>query len=285
MNRTRFFGWFSWVLLAAICGFNIYHSNGFVHATKKPGWLYYGCTCHGDSSSSSVTVRINGPDTLGLGQVGTYTVSVIKDSNIAAGFNVAAFHGFLTVGDSLEQRWEEDELTHMIPKLANGNDTISWTFYYEAPEFAVFDTLYSVGNSVDTSYEPNGDYWNFGENFIVHVGNPTSVADRFEPIPTYKLSQNYPNPFNPSTVISFQLPVSSVVILQVYNVLGQEVATLIDGLRETGNHQVGFDASNLAGGVYVFRFQARPIEPSAIGRAGGGQAENFVETKKMALVK
>lgn len=277
MNRTRFSGWFFLILLAAICGFNIYRSDGIVHATKKPGRLYYGCTCHGDSASQSVTVHINGPDTLGLGEVGTYTLSVVKDSNIAAGFNVAAFWGLLTVGDSLEERWEEDELTHTSPKLANGNDTISWTFYYEAPEFAVFDTLYSAGNSVDTSYEPDGDFWNFGENFIVRVGNPTSVADRFEPIPTYKLSQNYPNPFNPSTVISFRLPVSSVVILKVYDLLGQEVATLIDGRTEAGNHQVGFDASNLGSGVYLYRLESRPI--------GGGQAGNFVETKKMALVK
>src|SRR5712692_577672 len=283
MTRLRFVGWMWGILLVAFCGFNIYHSTGMVHATRKPGRLYYGCICHGDSASTFVHVRVSGPDSLLPGQIGTYTVSIVKDSNIAAGFNVAAYRGVLSVGDSLEEQWLEEELTHTMPKFAGRNDTISWTFHYEAPEFAIFDTLYSTANSVDMSYDPTGDFWNFGDNFIVRVGNPTGVAGLWEPVPTYKLSQNYPNPFNPSTTISFFLPSPHFVTLKVYTILGEEVAALVNERKEGGRFVVNFDGSRLASGVYFYRLQAFTIDFQE-GLRVRGQAENFFETKKMALV-
>ena len=269
MSRFGFCGWVLGVLLVALWGFDSYYSTGIVHATKKAGRLYYGCICHGDTASQSVHVRISGADSLAPGQIGAYTLSVIRDSNIAAGFNVASFRGLLSVGDSIGEQWMEDELTHTTEKLANGNDTISWMFYYEAPEFSVFDTLYSTGNSVDLSFDPDGDFWNFGDNFVIRVGNPTAVAGRFEPLPTYKLSQNYPNPFNPGTTIRFYVPSAQFVTLRVFNILGQEISTLVNGFIEAGNHAVYFDAGKLGGGIYVYRIETA----------------NLVETKKMALVK
>ncbi|WP_428235368.1 T9SS type A sorting domain-containing protein [Gracilimonas sp.] len=70
----------------------------------------------------------------------------------------------------------------------------------------------------------------------------------------FKLHQNYPNPFNPSTVISYQLPENSTVKLQVFDMLGREVATLANNERKTaGSHQATFDAGNLSSGVYIYR--------------------------------
>ncbi|MEX0609551.1 MAG: FG-GAP-like repeat-containing protein [Balneolaceae bacterium] len=83
------------------------------------------------------------------------------------------------------------------------------------------------------------------------------------------LQQNYPNPFNPSTVISYQLPVNSRVQLQVFDMLGRQVAELINGNVEAGFHQVTFDARNLASGMYIYRLQAG----------------NAVFTKKLTLIK
>jgi len=85
----------------------------------------------------------------------------------------------------------------------------------------------------------------------------------------YSLSQNYPNPFNPSTIISFTLARSSFVTLKIYNILGNEVTTLVNEVIPGGNHQIEFDASGLSSGVYLYTITAG----------------DFAETKKMLLMK
>ncbi|MCH8306022.1 MAG: T9SS type A sorting domain-containing protein, partial [Candidatus Marinimicrobia bacterium] len=86
---------------------------------------------------------------------------------------------------------------------------------------------------------------------------------------SYRLKQNYPNPFNPATQIEFSLPVSSKVSLVIYNLLGQEIARLIDGEQAAGVHSVTWEATNLATGIYFYRIQAG----------------DFVQTRKMLLLK
>jgi hypothetical protein len=85
----------------------------------------------------------------------------------------------------------------------------------------------------------------------------------------YSLSQNFPNPFNPSTVISFQLPVSGNVILKVYDVLGNEVATLVDEYKNAGSYEVEFKANNLSSGTYFYQLKT----------------DDYLETKKIMLLK
>ena len=85
----------------------------------------------------------------------------------------------------------------------------------------------------------------------------------------FALEQNYPNPFNPTTLISYQLPVASEVSLKVYDVLGKEIATLVNERQEAGTYHFNFNASSLSSGVYFYRIKAG----------------NFVSTKKMMLVK
>jgi hypothetical protein len=88
-------------------------------------------------------------------------------------------------------------------------------------------------------------------------------------VENYELSQNYPNPFNPSTVISFAIPASGLVTLKVFNLLGEEVAKLVNGIKKAGNYKVSFNASNLASGVYIYKIQAG----------------KFSAAKKMMLIK
>lgn len=71
----------------------------------------------------------------------------------------------------------------------------------------------------------------------------------------FDLGQNYPDPFNPSTKISYSIPTTGLVTLKVYNILGQEVATLFSGMRNAGNYEETFDGSKLASGVYFYRLQ------------------------------
>jgi ligand-binding sensor domain-containing protein len=90
-----------------------------------------------------------------------------------------------------------------------------------------------------------------------------------KPFLTFVLSQNYPNPFNPTTTIAFDLPKASNVSLKVYNILGEEVATLVSDRLSAGSYSYEWDASNLASGVYLYRLQAG----------------DFVETRKMVVMR
>jgi hypothetical protein len=98
---------------------------------------------------------------------------------------------------------------------------------------------------------------------------PTAVGDQPALPSTYALKQNYPNPFNPSTKISFAVPTKSDVTLSVYNILGQEVATLVNEVKEAGTYDVTFSSAKLTSGVYFYTMKA-------------GQ---YTETKKMVLMK
>ncbi|MBP3193927.1 T9SS type A sorting domain-containing protein [Natronogracilivirgula saccharolytica] len=84
-----------------------------------------------------------------------------------------------------------------------------------------------------------------------------------------KLHKNYPNPFNPTTLISYDLPETSNVRLEVYDLLGRKVATLVNDQMEAGSHEVLFDATNLASGIYIFRITT----------------SQFTKTRQMTLVK
>ena len=97
----------------------------------------------------------------------------------------------------------------------------------------------------------------------------TDVTDDIK-IPTqYLLSQNFPNPFNPSTTIRYGLTQQMLVTLKIYNILGQEVSTLVNEEKPIGTYELNWNASNLSSGIYFYRLHAG----------------SFVETKKMILLK
>jgi hypothetical protein len=104
--------------------------------------------------------------------------------------------------------------------------------------------------------------------FEYSAATGVTAADKSIPA-QYKLSQNYPNPFNPSTVISYQLSANSRVTLKVYDVLGREVATLVDGVQPAGNRTAVWNASRFASGLYFYRLRT----------------SSYQETKKMMLLK
>ncbi|MEJ2637388.1 MAG: T9SS type A sorting domain-containing protein [Calditrichia bacterium] len=83
-----------------------------------------------------------------------------------------------------------------------------------------------------------------------------SIILQFAPPATYKLEQNFPNPFNPLTTIHYQLPAAGQVNIQVYDLLGRHIRTLVNGNQPAGYHTTAFDASALASGVYIYRMKA-----------------------------
>jgi hypothetical protein len=123
--------------------------------------------------------------------------------------------------------------------------------------------------------------WLCGVNGVLlktSTGGTTSVFDEiYNTIPqTHLLEQNYPNPFNPVTTIRYSIPnvtlsrvEGSRVLLKIYDILGNEVATLVDEYREAGNYEINFNASGLASGMYLYRLQTG----------------NRIEVKKMTLLK
>jgi|GEM_PF-1317652 len=136
------------------------------------------------------------------------------------------------------------------------------TYYgYPVPENLRYtNTALLTGGS---DGKPLGDLNWFPEQITSVTKAPAGVPASFD------LSQNYPNPFNPSTKIDFTIPSSSQVVLKVFNVLGQEVASLVNGTMTAGSHTVTFDASKLASGVYLYKITAG----------------SFVSTRKMVLLK
>lgn len=117
--------------------------------------------------------------------------------------------------------------------------------------------------------------WSGPHCYTLKDPNGSAVNSIGDNLPTvFALSQNYPNPFNPATKINFDLPTKSDVSLRVYNVLGQEVTTLVDGPMEAGSYEVDWDGTNESGihtasGIYFYKIEAG----------------SFVETKKMMLLK
>ena len=108
----------------------------------------------------------------------------------------------------------------------------------------------------------------------ITYSNVISVDVDFTP-KEYTLYQNYPNPFNPSTTIKFALPFDSNVRIAVYNLLGEQVEVIFDQVKEVGYHNVSWNASDLASGVYIYTIDAKSIDGS----------KNFTSVKKMMLLK
>jgi len=133
-------------------------------------------------------------------------------------------------------------------------------------QFYVYPGYNHVMMGMDTTMLKRVHTW-----YITYGLLPSSAAN--DPGPSapahYSLSQNYPNPFNPTTNIAYSLPQAARVRLRVFDVLGREVATLVDGPEQPGAHEATLDAGRLASGVYFYRIEAG----------------TFVDTKRMVLVR
>ncbi len=128
----------------------------------------------------------------------------------------------------------------------------------------------STVNTTDPNYPVAVSAEFVGVNTTVTIPQvpPNGIKD-VKNVFTFNLAQNYPNPFNPTTKISYTIPERNNVSLKIYDMLGREVATLVNTTKEAGNYEVNFNASNLASGLYIYKIQAG----------------SFTQSKKMLLLK
>ena len=183
------------------------------------------------------------------------------------------------------------ELTSFSASIGNSKVTLNWTTATELNNYG-FEILRSTqnenwqkigfvkgyGNSVspkDYSFVDNSVTKGIYSYRLKQIDNDGSfeyskvIEVDLGTQAEYELTQNYPNPFNPVTTIRYNLPESGNVKLNVYNLLGEQVAVLVDEFKETGVHTVNFNAENLQSGFYIYKIEAN----------------GFVQSRKMTLIK
>jgi hypothetical protein len=165
--------------------------------------------------------------------------------------------------------------TEATVKVAQVWETLVFDFSKQAAGTAAinFDSSYgkaSIFFNFGKTGGESGEKTYFWDDVKFVDGTSTSISDSDNNLPEgFMLGQNYPNPFNPSTSIEFALPESGQVQIDVYNMIGRHVMTVVNGSYRAGNHVVSIDASLLSSGLYVYRMKTG----------------NVVLTKKMTLVK
>jgi photosystem II stability/assembly factor-like uncharacterized protein len=259
-----------------------------VFGTDKKGYLYAAVSNFGVGAVKLFRRPITGgpwtPDTTGLHGLAIQSLATDPTGMMVAG----------TLGDGVYRRTGSTWLRIPPPQSASGAIVSALSMDDNGRLYAAFSQIvgYTL-NSINVFVTTNtGATWipldQEGANIasLVSIGDSTyALGDRgmiilakdfITGIPfitqrllNYTLYQNYPNPFNPTTRIRYSLPQTTKVNLQVFNILGQKVAELVNGVEQAGNHEVEFDARRLATGVYFYRLLAG----------------EFVETKRLLLLR
>jgi hypothetical protein len=259
------------IMIVVLFSIDIYiyaRPDGVTGVTLKSGSS--GCgSCHGTHGDANnlVKVEISGPDTLLAGEKANYKVKISGGSGSNVGTDIAASDGKLANIDN-NLKILNNELTHTSAKYFS-NGVYTFNFSYTAPSTPGIQTLYADG----LSSKPQ---WNFAKNFNIQIIKTTTGVNNNDLTPnSYSLSQNYPNPFNPTSKINYSIPTESSVKLIVYNILGEMVEMLVNGVKARGNYSVTFDASHLSSGIYFYSIEASSMDGK----------ENYKVVKKMSLIR
>lgn len=224
-----------------------------------------------------------------------------SDGMISANYRSQLLEGtrYDPVNNILYTSWKDERDFNTSNGNVRGDIMINYStdrgITWAGPEF-ITDAYDSTTGFKASTILPNGEYCtNYEIIYPEDLNNPstfvgvffkkrnpviTTINQKFENVPVvnFSLEQNYPNPFNPATKISWQSPVSGHQTLKVYDILGNEIATLVDEHRAAGRYEINFNAreiSSLVSGVYVYKLF---IET-------GEQSGNFLQVKKMIFMK
>jgi hypothetical protein len=252
--------------------------DGITGVTRKGGQSE-GCSCHNSEPSPNVNVLIISPSVVRPNDTVNCFLKISGGPHIAGGCDIAVGIGSLilsTADTSLKRLMTSPgnyELTHRYPKFPSG-DTITFAFKYIAPNITGIDTIFANGNSVNHDTTPSGDQWNFAVNKLITVSNTVGISANTTLPKSFNLEQNYPNPFNPATNIRYSISTASFVTLKVYDILGREIAALVNNFQSAGTYTVPFSISRFSNnhtttGVYFYTLET----------------ENFKSTKKMLVIK
>jgi uncharacterized delta-60 repeat protein len=178
------------------------------------------------------------------------------------------------------ESYESDTRTDYATVKYNSSGVEQWVAHYDGPgnseDIPAALVVDASGNVYVTGYSTVG-IWSVYST-IKYIQIPGSIKEIDTSIPdTFVLEQNYPNPFNPSTTIRFSVPQSSHVTLKIYDLLGQEIETLVDVNLPAGQFETEWNAAGYSSGVYFYRLLAGP--------SSGGQAAGFAEVRKLILLK
>lgn len=183
------------------------------------------------------------------------------------GFGSGFSHGMLSLYFINENvGWMSNNFT--IFKTTDGG--INW-YSTQGADKRIFDITF-IDENVGYAVGIDGKIYK-----TTNGGGPlTSIEGEDIVVKDFTLNQNYPNPFNPTTTISYQLPFTSQVSLKIYDVLGNEIADLVNDVKEAGRHEVNFNATSVSSGVYFYRLDAAPVE---------SKENKFSSVRKMILMK
>jgi hypothetical protein len=272
----------------------LYGTNSYTWGETLPTSPHYAGTqdacvdCHMAEGDNSGGISLTGGHSFSMSHDGVDNVMACEPchGNVGAGFDEKKF--YVSGNADLDRNGVAEGLQHEIHGLLDqlatllppyGETTVgvidsSWTLNEAAGsfnyKFVYYDHSYGIHNP---QYTVALLYLTIGK-----LGGVVSIDDLdFNTPSSYTLDQNYPNPFNPSTMIRFSLPFESNVTLSVYNINGELITELVNGVRTAGSHEVSFGTSelNIASGIYFYAINASAIDGS----------KSFQQTKKMVLIK
>ena len=168
----------------------------------------------------------------------------------------------ITVGDTV--RWTNSQGFHNVVA-----DYGSFTSGAPASDPWVYEFVFTAEGVNPYYCEVHGGPGGVGMSGVITVENPTVVKEDEITVEDFELKQNYPNPYNPSTKISFVIPASGIVKLKAYNILGNEITTLLNEQLFAGEHTVLFNAAGLSSGIYFYALTVN----------------GYTKTKEMVLLK